>query len=118
MMLESMGFAPDFADNGREAVERALAHRYDLILMDVEMPVMDGMEAARAIRAYSNDETRPWIIGVSAHVFDDQRDEIMAAGMNDFVAKPVRLPELAAALQRGLASADAEASPLSTSPAV
>ncbi len=115
MMLESMGFSPDFADNGREAVERALAHRYDLILMDVEMPVMDGMEAARAIRAYSNDDIRPWIIGVSAHVFDDQRDEIMAAGMNDFVAKPVRLPELTAALQRGLATADQGAPALTDS---
>lgn len=92
-MLEEASLIVDLADNGQQAVEMALSTTYDLILMDVQMPVLDGISAAHAIREQRLDFATP-IIALTANAFSDDRRKCLAAGMNDFVAKPVDPDEL------------------------
>jgi PAS domain S-box-containing protein len=95
-MLRKMGYEADLAENGQEAVHAALAGSYDLILMDVQMPVMDGMEATREIlRHIKKGQKIPLIVGLSAHALQESRDEALQQGMSDYLSKPVRMDELA-----------------------
>ncbi len=87
-LLRSAGLAVDIARNGKEAVEMVRGHCYDLILMDVQMPVMDGIEAAREIRALPACASIP-ILAFTAGAFPNDRERCLAAGMNGHVAKPV-----------------------------
>jgi PAS domain S-box-containing protein len=87
-MLHGVGLLPDLASNGREAVAMAGQHDYALILMDVQMPDMDGLAATRAIRALPRHERTP-ILALTANAFGDDRRACLAAGMDDFIAKPV-----------------------------
>jgi PAS domain S-box-containing protein len=87
-LLEKMGAAVDIANNGLEAVEQALAHPYDVVLMDLQMPGMDGIEAARRIRAMPKGRDLP-IIAMTAAVMLQDREACKAAGMNGHIAKPI-----------------------------
>jgi PAS domain S-box-containing protein len=98
--LSRMGYAPDVALTGREALEAVRRESYDVVLMDVQMPEMDGFEATRRIRALGPDEKGPWIIAVTASAMTGDPEKCFAAGMNDYLSKPVRVEELAAALRR------------------
>ena len=93
------GSAPALAGNGAEAVAAALAAAFDVILMDTQMPVMDGLEATRRLRAAG---VRTPIVGVSAGALDEERAAALAAGMDDYVLKPVSAATLGAALARAL----------------
>jgi CheY-like chemotaxis protein len=86
--------------NGLEAVEAAAAQEFDVILMDVQMPELDGFEATRRIRAKSSSDGLPWIIALTAGVGTADRTIARAAGMNEYLAKPLRQETLAQALTR------------------
>ncbi len=97
-MLERFGYQADIATNGAEAVTAVTTRPYDVIFMDVQMPVMDGLEATRQIRALNGTVAQPWIIAMTADVVDDAINSCLKAGMNDFVSKPATLDVLEAAL--------------------
>jgi len=99
LFLDRLGHRADVAGNGKEVLEALERAPYDLILMDVRMPEMDGLEATRRIRART-DLVQPWIVAMTASAFAEDRDACTDAGMDDFVAKPVRLEDLEAALDR------------------
>jgi CheY-like chemotaxis protein/HPt (histidine-containing phosphotransfer) domain-containing protein len=100
LMLERLGYLADVAGNGLEVLEALRRQPYDLVLMDVQMPSMDGLEATRRIRAEFPPERQPRIVAMTANVLGEQRRACLAAGMDDFVQKPVGLPDLRAALAR------------------
>jgi two-component system, sensor histidine kinase and response regulator len=95
--LQELDLVVDVAADGAEALVLAQAGRYDLVLMDMQMPNLDGIDATRAIRALPGWQSTP-ILAMTANAFDDNRLRCTAAGMNDFVTKPVQLPALHAKL--------------------
>ncbi|NKQ35932.1 MAG: PAS domain S-box protein [Chloroflexi bacterium] len=99
-ILERMGYRADLAANGREALEALRRQPYDVILMDVQMPEMDGVEATRRIIEEWPEGKRPYIIAMTAHALTGDREQYLNAGMDDYVSKPVRIEELAAALRK------------------
>jgi CheY-like chemotaxis protein len=99
-LLERMGYRADVAANGLEVLQALRRQPYDVILMDVQMPEMDGLEASRTIWSEWSAGSRPRIIAMTANVLSEDRQECLAAGMDDFIAKPIRVDELVAALSR------------------
>ena len=100
-MLRSLGYRADLAGDGRETLEAVARQPYDIILMDVQMPEMDGITATRTlVERYPVPSTRPWIIALTANAMQGDREMCLAAGMDDYISKPIKTPELAAALER------------------
>lgn len=95
--VRKLGFSCDIASNGKEAFEMHLQNNYDLILMDLQMPVMDGIESCRLIRSYeSQSETQHKVIVVAltANDISEKKDLCMEAGMDDFMEKPFQVDKL------------------------
>jgi signal transduction histidine kinase/DNA-binding response OmpR family regulator len=114
LMLERMGFAVDVVGDGQAAVAAVMAGRYDAVLMDCQMPVMDGFEATAAIRLAAPAGPRLPIIALTASALESDQRRCLAAGMDAHVAKPVRFDELAAVLERFVRKVAAE--PPATTP--
>ncbi|MEN9848006.1 MAG: hypothetical protein RL368_746, partial [Pseudomonadota bacterium] len=101
LLLKRMGYNADIASNGLEALECLERQTYDAVLMDVQMPIMDGFEATRQIRLrWTTPENRPYVIAMTAHALRGYREQCIEAGMDDYVTKPIHPEELAAALTR------------------
>jgi CheY-like chemotaxis protein len=117
-ILKKLGLKADVAANGLEALRALQTIPYDLVLMDVQMPEMDGIEATRQIRDPQSRvlNHRVPIVAMTAHAMGDDRDKCLQAGMDDYITKPVRVPVLAAALEKWLRPARA-CSPAQDSPA-
>ena len=107
-LLESLDCAVTLVDNGREAVDAATGGAFDLVLMDCQMPVMNGLDATRAIRSATADDHRLPIVALTAHDFEDTRAECLAAGMDDLLGKPFSRQELLALLRRWRPALDSE----------
>jgi CheY-like chemotaxis protein len=106
-MLVKMGYSVDSANHGREAIERLEHCRYDLVLMDCQMPELDGFEATRIIRDPASsvlDHAVP-VVAVTANAFAEDRERCLAAGMNDFLSKPIDRQTLSAMLDKWIAPA-------------
>ncbi len=102
-LLERLGCGADIAINGREALEAVAHQAYDIILMDVQMPDVDGEQATRRIRAYGDAVHQPYIIALTAHALAGDRERAIMAGMNAYLSKPVQLGDLRTALAEALA---------------
>jgi CheY-like chemotaxis protein len=101
LMLERRGFYVTVAPNGRAAVEAAKSQVFDVILMDVQMPEMDGFEALAAIRALEGPGTRPTpVVAVTAHAMAEDRERCLAGGMDGYLPKPLRAGQLFAEIDR------------------
>ena len=98
-LLDQMGYRADVASNGLEAVESVQRQSYDLVLMDVQMPEMDGLDATRTIRRIAELQ-QPRVIAMTANAMQGDREMCLAAGMDDYVSKPIRVQELVEALLR------------------
>jgi CheY-like chemotaxis protein len=99
-LLERLGYGADVVGDGRQALAQLDHTAYDVILMDVQMPEMDGLEASRTICARWAASERPRIIAMTAEAMQGDRDKCLAAGMDDYIVKPVTLDRLAAALAK------------------
>jgi len=99
-LLGQMGYRPDVAANGLEVLRSLERQPYDVILMDVQMPEMDGLEASRQICARWPRGQRPHIIAMTANAMQGDRERCLEAGMDDYVSKPIRVEELKSALSR------------------
>ena len=98
-LLQQMGYRADVAGNGIEAIECVARQPYDVVLMDVQMPEMDGLEASRRIVAkWPAAAARPRIVAMTANAMQGDREECLAAGMDDYVTKPIRVDALVQAL--------------------
>jgi PAS domain S-box-containing protein len=100
-LLERMGLRADVAGDGHEVLDALSRQRYDVVLMDIQMPELDGVEATRQIRQRQlSGEDGPWIIAMTANAMQGDREAYLAAGMDDYVSKPIRPGELANALAK------------------
>jgi len=97
-MLERLGYKADAVSNGAQALQALEHQHYDLVLMDVRMPEMDGLEATRIIRQRWND--KPKIIAITAYALQGDREKFIAAGMDDYISKPVKMDDLAKLLKK------------------
>ena len=108
LMLVRLGHHVDIVSNGVAAVEAVLAEPYDVVLMDVEMPRMDGLAASRAIVSQLDRAQRPYLIALTAHA---DRASCLAAGLDNYLSKPVRRADLAAMLAQASVTVDGRRDP-------
>jgi CheY-like chemotaxis protein len=99
-ILEKLGYRADIAANGLEVLEALERQPYDLLLSDVQMPEMDGLEATRRILERWSEGERPWIVAMTAEAMQGDRERCLEAGMDDYLTKPIRVEELVAAIER------------------
>jgi PAS domain S-box-containing protein len=101
-MLVKLGCRADVVANGAEALTALRQRSYDVVLMDVQMPELNGYEATERLREMMLEDAQPWVIALTANALKGDREKCLAAGMNDYISKPVRLGELEQALERAV----------------
>ncbi len=99
--LKKLGYRADVVANGQELLASLRRQAYDIVFTDIQMPEMDGLEVARVISAEWEPATRPYLIAMTANAMKEDRDACLAAGLDDYLSKPVRMTELQEALERG-----------------
>jgi len=99
-LLNKMGYSPDIASNGAEAIIMLEKKRYDILFMDIQMPVMDGLEATRNIISNWPKDQRPYIIAMTANVMEGDKEKCLEAGMVDYLSKPIKFNEVQEALMK------------------
>lgn len=99
-MLKRLGYKADVVANGLEVLQALERQTYDVVLMDVQMPEMDGLEATCRIRKHESTVEQPWIIAMTAYALEGDREECFRVGMNEYISKPIRMGELRDALDR------------------
>ena len=99
-ILQKRNYSVDVVNNGKEAVKAALRQHYDIILMDVQMPVMDGYEATQKLRAKLSPKEHIPIIAMTAHAMKGDREKCLLAGMDDYISKPIKPDDLYAMLEK------------------
>lgn len=115
LMLRNLGYDAQLASDGMQVLQALAQAPYDVVMLDLQMPVLDGLQCAQRIRAQGNGLAQPWIIAVTANVVSGEQEACISAGMNDFLAKPVTIDALSGALARCLAAqaaANTEQGPL------
>jgi CheY-like chemotaxis protein len=103
-MLKRLGYRADVAANGFEVLQALQRQQYDIILMDVRMPELSGLEATRQIRKLWQASQQPKIIAVTAYALEGDREKCLEAGMDDYISKPVKMDELDSTLRKYLPS--------------
>ncbi|MEL6733543.1 MAG: response regulator, partial [Bacteroidota bacterium] len=93
-----LGYEVEIAVNGRVGYERIIAEKFDLVMMDMQMPILDGLETTRLVR--SEVESQPIIIAMTANALQEDRDKCMEAGMDDYLSKPIKPSEIQAVLTK------------------
>jgi CheY-like chemotaxis protein len=104
LMLRSLGYEAQLVSDGLQVLQALSQIDYDLVMLDLQMPQLDGLECARRIRNQHPGASTPWLIAVTANVVSGEQDACLAAGMNDFLPKPVTTEALRAALARCLSA--------------
>ena len=99
-MLKRLGYKADVAFNGLDALQALEKKTYDVILMDIQMPEMDGLEATRCIRDRKKPAKQPCIIAMTAYALDGDREDCLRAGMDDYISKPINMDVLRKAIER------------------
>ena len=99
-MLKHLGFHPDLATNGLEALNALKNRLYDIVLMDIHMPQMDGLQATKVIRQDLPRAAQPYIIAITAYATSFDRAMCMSAGMDDYLSKPITIEDLKMAIFR------------------
>ncbi len=103
-LLASLGYTADVVENGYAVLDALARRSYDVVLLDVQMPGMDGLEVARRLCATQpNPATRPWLVALTANAMQGDREQCLAAGMDDYLSKPIKKADLGAALEQALA---------------
>jgi CheY-like chemotaxis protein len=103
MLLDSLGYEADAVVNGQDFLDRMAEQDYDIVLMDCQMPVLDGYAATRQLRQREGTQKRTVVIGVTAHAMERDRQTCLDAGMDDYLTKPIELDELAQILRHWIA---------------
>jgi len=99
-ILQSLGYEPDIANSGAEAIERCANKRYDVVLMDIEMPEMDGVTATARLRETMPENEMPRVVALTANAMSGERTRYIEAGMDDYLSKPIDVGALAGSLRR------------------
>ncbi|MDM7935391.1 MAG: response regulator [Methanothrix sp.] len=99
-MLKKLGYTADVASNGLEVLKALESRQYDVILMDIQMPDMDGLDATRQIRERSSSRVVPHIVAMTAYALEGDREKFLDGGMDDYIGKPIRMDELRRVLER------------------
>lgn len=102
LMLGRLGYKADAVDSGPEVLDAFKKRSYDLVLMNIRLPEMDGLTTARKIRSLCPDWRQPWIIAFTAYICPGSRRTCLEAGMDDFMAKPVRLSDMGSMMRKYL----------------
>ena len=98
-ILNRLGYAPDIVSSGQEAIDACLSRRFDVVLMDVEMPGMDGITAARLIREQTAAEQAPYLVALTANAMASDRESYLHSGMDDYLSKPIDVGALSKSLR-------------------